>query len=268
MDLFKSFPFGQIRISSSSLYQTNTTLVFGRETILVCDPNWLPQEIEAILSQLQPFLETHSFYYLFTHADYDHIIGYGAMPPGRVVTSQAMQTVIDKDKALTRVNEWDGQKYIKRNYLHRYPITDLTIQSDGQQLQLGEFTVRGFPTRGHTEDGAMYFIEQAKTLLLGDYLSPLEFPFIEDSWIAYQNTLLKMQDILPKLGWEIAIPGHGPCYQDAAFMMERIQIDLDYLAKLGDLDDVHSWADVYPFAIYLENEHHNNYRRYRMENKT
>ena len=268
MDLFKSFSLGQIQVSASCLYQTNTTLVFGRETVLVCDPNWLPHEIDAILNRIHPFQETHAFYFLFTHADYDHIIGYGAMPPGQVVTSLAMQEEINPEKALDRVKEWDGQKYISRSYQHRFPKADHTVRYPGQVMNLGEFTVRGFPARGHTIDGAMYFIEEAKTLLMGDYLSPLEFPFIEDSWIAYQETLQNMKHLHTVLNLEIAVPGHGPCYQDPSKLAERIKIDLDYLDKLGAMEAIESWVEVYPFALYLENEHHNNYRRYRMENKT
>ncbi|MEZ4897830.1 MAG: hypothetical protein R2806_13390 [Saprospiraceae bacterium] len=268
MSLFKSYQEDAVMVQASALYWTNTTWVKGDKTLLICDPNWLPDEIDAILAAILPLVKTHRIYYLFTHADYDHIIGYGAMPPGQVVTSHDMAHLINRENALDQVRRWDGQHYIQRHYEHRFPVADLTVTNDGQQLQLGEFNVTCFLAAGHTADGAMYFIRETGTLLLGDYLSALEFPFIEDSWYAYVRTLDKVADTVIDLDWTLAIPGHGPCYESYQDLWDRLQADQGYLQRLKVKSQAADWEKIYPFAGFLANEHRRNERKYQAENKT
>jgi hydroxyacylglutathione hydrolase len=70
----------QVRVFQSALFQTNTTVVTTDDMVLLVDPNWLPLEI----AEIRQFVETQSggkkpIYLLFTHSDYDHIIGYRAL---------------------------------------------------------------------------------------------------------------------------------------------------------------------------------------------
>jgi glyoxylase-like metal-dependent hydrolase (beta-lactamase superfamily II) len=70
-------------------------------------------------------------------------------------------------------------------------------------------------------------------LLVGDYLSLCEIPFVEDA-AAYRDTLTRLLALLPTV--REVIPGHGPRLTRAeAIVIGRA--DLDYLARLLEARD-------------------------------
>jgi len=67
------------KIFKSALFQTNSTLFVSDKAILLVDPNWLPEEIKKIQEVISLYIEGRELYLLFTHSDYDHIIGAGSL---------------------------------------------------------------------------------------------------------------------------------------------------------------------------------------------
>ena len=109
------------------------------------------------------------------------------------------------------------------------PRVDQTF-ARGSAVALGPFVVETFPLLGHTEDGTGFRIRDHGLLIVGDHLSPVEFPFAK-SPAAYRFTLAGLIETLRADPPETVIPGHGPplAPEDALRIAEA---DLAYLRSL------------------------------------
>ena len=74
-----------VTVFQSALFQTNTTVVQTNDLVLVVDPGWLPQEVNAIRQYVDEIRGFKPVFLLFTHSDYDHIMGYKAIDADRVL---------------------------------------------------------------------------------------------------------------------------------------------------------------------------------------
>src|SRR5581483_10424248 len=65
------------------------------------------------------------------------------------------------------------------------------------------------PTPGHTADGVAYFVPWQGVLVCGDYVSPVEIPWISASGSAadYLATLERLRGLVARS--ERIVPGHG-----------------------------------------------------------
>ena len=110
------------------------------------------------------------------------------------------------------------------------PRADLVFDP-GEALHVGPFTIETMALPGHTQCGAAYRVRDLDLLVVGDYLSVIEFPFVYVSTAAYRATLAALSDALERdpAGW--VMPGHGrPLSGDEALAVARE--DLAYLHAL------------------------------------
>ncbi|MDU0200417.1 MBL fold metallo-hydrolase [Paenibacillus sp. MAH-36] len=221
-----------VTVFQSALFQTTSTVIQTNEMIIVVDPNWLPNEIETIQHYVQSIQGEREIYLLFTHGDFDHIIGYQAFPGAKTIGSLALQNHPKKDHKLKLIRNFDNENYVIRNYPILFPELDIVIQEDGQQLQLGETTLTFYLAPGHTADGLMTVVEPLGILIAGDYLSDFELPFIYDSAKAYSQTLDKSNRILEQHHVQLLVPGHGLATSDQGEMKRRVELAADYLERL------------------------------------
>lgn len=221
-----------ITVFQSTLFQTTCSVIEGNDFVLVVDPNWLPNEIEEIQNHIARVLGERELYLLFTHGDYDHIIGYKAFPDAKVIGSKGLQDDPNKQEKLRQINQFDNDFYIKRPYPIQYPVVNIVIEEDGQQLVIGDTTITFYLSPGHTNDGLFTIIEPLGVWIAGDYLSDFERPFIEYSAKWYANTLQKAQHILQKHAISILVPGHGQAAWSLDEMKRRITMSQSYLSRL------------------------------------
>jgi len=216
----------------SALYQTTSTVIRTEETVLVVDPNWLPGEIDAIREHVRSVRGNRRLYVLFTHGDFDHIIGYRAFPEAMTIGSAALRDHPDKEKKLRLIREFDNQYYVTRDYPIEFPELDFAIAEDGQRLTLGDATLTFYLAPGHTEDGLITLVEPHGILIAGDYLSDIERPFIYHSAKAYRDTVDKAEAILANSPVRLLVPGHGRATADLSEMKDRARLAADYLDRL------------------------------------
>ncbi len=236
-------------IFQSDLYQTNTTLFDGGDFILLVDPNWTANEVYYIKSFVKQQHAGKPVYLLFTHSDYDHIIGYRAFPGAKVIASERFAGRVDKDRILREIYTFDQQHYISRDYPIEYPEVDILIQQDGMQVTIKSETFSFYHAPGHTDDGLFTIIESAGIFIAGDYLSDLEFPFIYHDESAYLETLAKVDLILQKHPIRILVPGHGRYLKDQnAEIIKRKQRDQSYIEDL--IKSVRT-SEIFPLENYL-----------------
>ena len=92
----------KLTIFESELYRTTSTLIIGKEYVLLIDPNWLKGEIEFIHQYLSDRKGKRKTYILFTHSDFDHIIGYGKF---KTFNSIASKRFVENDKKVEKIEK-------------------------------------------------------------------------------------------------------------------------------------------------------------------
>ncbi|MDR4945396.1 MBL fold metallo-hydrolase [Neobacillus cucumis] len=221
-----------ITVFQSALFQTTCTVAVTRDLILVVDPNWLPHEIEEIKQHVSQVREDREVYLLFTHGDFDHIIGYHAFPGARVIGSKGLEEHPETTKKLGLIQQFYNEYYIAPPYEIGFPKVDFVICEDGQQLVFGETKLTFYLAQGHTHDGLFTLVEPLGLWVAGDYLSDFELPFIYHSAKAYEETLWKAEQVLVNHQVSVLVPGHGQTTTNRNEIQRRIQRSQDYLSRL------------------------------------
>ncbi|MFO8069992.1 MAG: MBL fold metallo-hydrolase, partial [Alkalibacterium sp.] len=117
-------------------------------------------------------------------------------------------------------------------YVPHYPTVDRAILEDGEKLELGDITLTFYKAPGHTNDGLFTVIEPCGILLSGDYLSDVEFPFIESGYHDYIGTIDKASLIMQHHDINIHVPGHGNVTNQKQEISDRIDFSKRYLDRL------------------------------------
>ncbi|MFJ8236049.1 MBL fold metallo-hydrolase [Ureibacillus sp. NPDC094379] len=251
-----------ITVFESQLYKTTATVIQTEDCIIVVDPNLLPNEVGDIRQYVDEIQNERPIYLLFTHSDWDHIVGYGAFPEATVIASEPFSKRENKDEIIEQIHAFDDQYYIDRHYPIIYPIVDEVITSDGQQLDIGNTKLTFYNAKGHTDDGIITVIEPLGIFVAGDYLSDLEFPFIYSSSEDYRATLQKTDTILQSHQIKFLIPGHGHATENENEIIRRKNDGLNYIQQLKSAlqtktDHLHL-LDGYQYKKSLKNCHYEN----------
>ncbi len=221
----------------SDVWQTTCTAVRGGEEGFVIDSPVYPEELRA----LPQVLEQAGFPVsglLVTHGDWDHLLAGTAFPGVSMgcAESTAQRLASEPGQAQRELREFDVEHYVDG----RTPLALANLQSlpVPGRLEIGPrppspnaHELELHPTGGHTSDGVAYWLPWARTLVCGDYLSPVEIPALSPSGSvsAYRETLARLQPLVAQAEW--VIPGHGaPIGSDQA---EQVRAEDDaYLQQL------------------------------------
>ncbi|MGG2092078.1 MBL fold metallo-hydrolase [Bacillus sp. S13(2024)] len=224
-----------ITIFQSALYQTNSVIIETDKLVLVIDPTWLPNEVNAIQNYVYKNKKHKDVYLLFTHSDFDHILGYGAFSHVKVIASQKLKDNPDKQSIINSIKDFDDSYYLTRGYEIKFPNVDISISKEYEELEIGDIKFYFYQAPGHTEDGIITVIEPFGIVIAGDYLSNVEFPYIYHSSDDYLTTLKKFESIIEEYDINILIPGHGEFTNDNTEMKKRISESIDYILQVKQL---------------------------------
>ena len=253
-----------ICVFQSALYQTTATVIHTPDLVLIVDPNWLPNEIAEIDSYVRSVRGNKPLYLLFTHSDYDHIIGWQAFPDAITIASVAFVENEAKEKEIQQILAFDDKYYIQRNYPIQYPTIQIVVQKDEDFLAFDQTRIRFWLAPGHNADGIFALIEPMGIWIAGDYLSDVEFPFIYHSLEDYQQSLKKAAHIVGRVRPKVLVPGHGKVSRDIPDMGQRILFSEQYLAALirhvkgEEVFDEEKLLRQYPFPLGLRSIHQDN----------
>ncbi|WP_010094677.1 MBL fold metallo-hydrolase [Ornithinibacillus scapharcae] len=234
------FQENNITVFQSSLYMTSTAIIQSNEVIIMTDPNWLPGEIQEIRNFIDKQLNNKDLYIIYTHSDFDHIIGSGAFPEAKVIASEEFMNNPNSAEIVQKIYDFDQGYYLERNYVPTYPEVDIPIVNNGESINIGDLSLTFYKAPGHTNDSLFTVIEPYGIFLSGDYLSDVEFPFIFGNYKDYVNTIERASYIINNFDINYHIPGHGSTTKVKQEMLNRINFSKDYLQQLindnGDLE--------------------------------
>lgn len=257
----------------SALYETISSVIVTTDCVIVVDPCWLPHEVEEIKRYVEEVKGSRPLYLLFTHSDYDHIIGYRAFPEAKVIASYAFDKKAPEDKAdiIEQIKAFDDGYYVTRNYDIVYPEVDHSIEGEEVRLSIGHTTLTFFQAPGHNDDGILTVIEPLGILIAGDYFSDIEFPYIYFSSYEYEKTLLKLDNILQQYPIQLLVTGHGTPTRDYVEMKKRQQASLDYIHKMrafiqeDNQEAINQLIDGCRFPRNMKKFHENNQLLFKSE---
>jgi hydroxyacylglutathione hydrolase len=221
-----------ITVFQSEIFQTNSTVIETDDCIILVDPTWLPNEVEEIKQYVYSKKGDRPLYLIFTHSDWDHIIGYGAFPDAITIGSQEMADLNGKHEILEQIDRFDQEYYISRNYEIKFPMLEHKIKQNGQIIEIGETKLTFYQAKGHTGDGIFTIVEPLGVFIAGDYLSDVEPPYIYSSSSDYEHTLQNLDRILEKHTITILIPGHGHPTESIGEMKLRQQTGFSYIKSV------------------------------------
>ena len=213
---------GSARWWPSTLFQT-TTLELRRDGVgLLFDPGISPWEIREAAGEGAGEV-------VITHGDWDHVLGIGLLEGARVTAGRLTADRLAATKAREAVEEAAAEYYVECRGLERLRV-DRPVDPP-EEIELGPWTATCRPAPGHTEDGMAISLPDEGLLVVGDYLSELEIPFVNASLEDYERTLKLFVEVIETEQPAHVVVGHGRPHAGAR-ALEIAHEDLAYLAAL------------------------------------
>jgi glyoxylase-like metal-dependent hydrolase (beta-lactamase superfamily II) len=227
-----------VLVVTSALLQVNCVIVRGgEEEAFVIDSPVLPDELDALPTLLQQAGFAAPSGLLATHGDWDHLLARLAFPGVALgcAESTAERLRAAPGEAQRELRAFDEELLIERpRPLALGSVQALPVPG---RCEIGDSELELHDARGHTPDGMAVSVPWAGVLVVGDYLSTVELPTLNDGGDveAYLATLERLRPLLERT--ESVVPGHGPVL-DGDRALTVLEEDLAYLCALraGDAE--------------------------------
>ncbi len=263
-------PIQNLAVYQSAFWQLNSVCLYHHTTSLVWDPAYTPSEMNAIWADANKNIYAEKSL-IFTHGDFDHIVGYPPFEGFTMIGSDLMNSRKDKEAVCSQVQAIDQEFYINRDPSVQFPVLDCIIKpvEDGLPFKLGSLDILFYKSAGHTSDGIFTIVPEFGLWVAGDYLSDIEFPFVEGDLASYYETLDRCNKILINHSIAFMVPGHGSIADNTTEIKERIDRSLRYLDSLKKDGLIQDWRASWgpsPFGHFLDKMHLKNIAHVRAQN--
>src|SRR4051794_30954322 len=224
----------EVIVARSVKWQTSCTVLHHGDETFVVDSVIYPSELELLPGLLaQAGWELSGL--LVTHGDWDHVLARLVFPEAAlgVAETTAARLRAEPGDAARRLREADEDDYVQRpRPLSLGQVQALPVPG---KLGLGEGELELLPADGHTHDGMAIWAPFARVLCCGDYLSPVEIPWLQEHGDrdAYVATLRRLAPYVEQADW--VVPGHGSPI-DPQRALAILREDLAYLEALPSED--------------------------------
>jgi glyoxylase-like metal-dependent hydrolase (beta-lactamase superfamily II) len=222
-------------VVTSGFWQTNAiALRVGEEAVLIDSP-YLPDELDA-LSGLLASAGFEPDGLLATHADFDHLLGRLAFPGMTLGMAESSVERLQREPgdAQRALRQYDAEFYVTRPApLALGQVQALPVPG---HVEIGDRELELHPAEGHTPDGMALFDRAQGLLIVGDYLSDVEIPWISEggSLGDYRATLARLAPLVEEA--TTVVPGHGAPH-DRETTLRLLDEDVDYLDALERGDE-------------------------------
>jgi glyoxylase-like metal-dependent hydrolase (beta-lactamase superfamily II) len=226
-------------VATSGFWQTNAVALRAGGEALLIDSPYLPDELDALPGVLAGAgFEPDGL--LATHVDFDHLLGRLAFPGMTLGLGESSVERLQREPgaAQRELRDYDARFYISRpaplalGQVQGLPVPgrlDLGTEAQAIELEL-------HPTEGHTADGMAVFARSLGVLVVGDYLSDVEIPWISEggSLADYRATLARLAGLVEEA--DTVVPGHGAVHTRET-ALRLLGEDLAYLDALDRGDE-------------------------------
>jgi glyoxylase-like metal-dependent hydrolase (beta-lactamase superfamily II) len=217
-------------VVTSGFWQTNAiALRVGEEAVLIDSP-YLPDELDALPGLLAGAgFEPDGL--LATHADFDHLLGRLTFPGMTLGLAESSVERLRREPgdAQRALRQYDAEFYVSRPApLALGQVQALPVPG---HVEIGDRELELHPAEGHTPDGMALFDRAQGLLIVGDYLSDVEIPWISEggSLADYRATLARLAPLVEEAS--TVVPGHGAPH-DRETTLRLLDEDVDYLDAL------------------------------------
>jgi glyoxylase-like metal-dependent hydrolase (beta-lactamase superfamily II) len=220
-------------VVTSGFWQTNAVALRSGDEAMLIDSPYLPEELDALPGVLAGSgFEPVGL--LGTHADFDHLLGRLAFPGMTLglCESSVQRLHSDPGEAQRALRQYDAEFYVIRPApLALGQVQPLPVPG---HVEIGDRELELHPAEGHTDDGMALFDRAQGLLIVGDYLSDVEIPWIHGSLADYRATLARLAPLVEQA--ETVVPGHGAVH-DRETALRLLDEDVEYLDTLERGED-------------------------------
>jgi len=217
-------------VVTSGFWQTNAVALRAGDEAMLIDSPYLPDELDALPSLLAGAgFEPDGL--LATHADFDHLLGRLAFPGKTLGLCESSVERLHREPggAQRALRQYDAEFYVTRPApLALGQVQGLPVPGS---VEIGDRELELHPAEGHTPDGMAIFDRAIGLLVVGDYVSDVEIPWIHEggSVADYRATLARLAPLVEQA--TTIVPGHGAVHpRDTALRL--LDEDVDYLDAL------------------------------------
>jgi hydroxyacylglutathione hydrolase len=215
-------------VVTSGFWQTNAIALRSGEEAVLIDSPYLPDELDA-LSGLLAGAGFEPDGLLATHADFDHLLGRLAFPGMTLGLAESSVERLQREPggAQRALRHYDAEFYVSRPApLALGQVQALPVPG---HVEIGDRELELHPAEGHTPDGMALFDRAQGLLIVGDYLSDVEIPWIHATVADYRATLARLAPLVEAA--QTVVPGHGSP-NDRETTLRILDEDVDYLDGL------------------------------------
>lgn len=197
-----------VDVMVSSIWQMTSTIIRNGRSCVVVDPGYFPAEVTDLAARIRGRAAVEAL--LFTHSHWDHVVGHGLFPGVPVYASAVLARSLAEDgesaaETTRKAAEFDSRWYVERPWGYDWP-QEVRGLDDGGWFNIGDLDLEALLVPGHAPD--CLAVRAENLLVVGDYLSPLEIPFVEDL-ADYRRSLQRLLALIAQ-GIDTVVPGHGP----------------------------------------------------------
>jgi hydroxyacylglutathione hydrolase len=215
-------------VVTSAFWQTNAIALRSGEEAMLIDSPYLPDELDALPGVLAGAgFEPDGL--LATHADFDHLLGRIAYPGMTLGLCESSVERLHRSpgEAQRALRQYDDEFYVIRpTPLALGQVQGLPVPGS---VEIGDRELELHPAEGHTQDGMAIFDRAQGLLMVGDYLSDVEIPWIHGSPADYRATLARLSPLVEQA--TTVVPGHGVPH-DRDTTLRILEEDVEYLDAL------------------------------------
>ncbi len=221
---------GGVRVRQSRAYAMNSVLLLDAAHAVLVDPGVLPSELDDLAAAARAAAVT----VVFTHSHWDHVLGRPWWPGADVVAHAGLAGAVARDAAAIAADADACTRALGEPWERGFApfVPDVATRGEtGVTRGPWRLVLRDAP--GHCEDHVTVHLPALGLLVVGDLLSDLEVPWLDQPPAAYRRTIEDIAALVEAGEVGTLVPGHGSIARGEA-VRGRIRRDLRYLDALDE----------------------------------
>jgi len=210
----------------------NSVVLGHRDHSVLVDPGVLPSELDDLARALAS-VAPQSLTLIFTHGDWDHVLGRPWWPRAATVAHDRFAgEITDKRETIARAASEAAVRAGERWDRGFEPFRPTDAVSGLHFTRLDSWRVVFRDAPGHSGSMLTVHLPEHRLLVAADMLSDIEIPILEQPCGLYRRTLEELVPLAENGALQTLIPGHGTIARDADQVLGRLRSDLRYLDEL------------------------------------